>query len=183
MRFSPEETASYNFSISNLATLKVFHDAGLDVSSYSNYMVDANYSMDSGKEIFDEGCQGLFTDYQFYSSFETEEGKYLDQLKEDEELPLVPEFFYEFSNRELKELFKDESYKKQISEYIKKENNKMGDSYYDGDLIPLSFGAIGLILYSLGQFHELAEMLVNIKNETNRLYQKLKGEQGDEINN
>lgn len=177
MEFSSEEHSSYLFSMSNLATLKTFHDAGVNIRLFSNYMVDVNYSMCSGEEIFKDGCEALYPALETYSMFEKEEEEYLDKLKEEKSLSWVPEYFYQFTNEALMQLFESPTYAKQIEDCIVKSNNLAQDSFWDGEIIPLrSLGGFGIALYSQGQYHELAQAVVHIYNETNRLFKQLKGE-------
>lgn len=177
MEFSPEEQSSYLFSMSNLATLKVFHDAGVDVRSFSNYMVDVNYSMDSSEEIFNDGCKGLFPSLKTYCLYEKEEEEYLKRLQKENSLSWVPEFLYEFTSEPLKQLFESPTYAKQIKKCIVRSNDFAQDSLYDGEIVPLHFGGFGIALYTQGQYHELAQAVVHIYDEANRLFQLLKGEE------
>jgi hypothetical protein len=175
MNFSPEEQSSYIFSLSNLATLKTFYDAGVNIQDFSDYMVDINYSMKNGEEIFSDGCKQLFPTFETYSLYVTEEEEYLNKLYEEGFLSEIPEFFYELSNESLRQVFHS-PYAEHIKKYIVDSNKYVhGTILYDGEIVPLSDG-FGIALYSLGEYHELAQAVVRIYHESNRLYQLLKGE-------
>lgn len=176
MQFSPEEQSSYVFSLSNLATIKVFHDAGVNIHSFSDYMVDVNYSMVNGEEIFKEGCLALFPSLKTYSLYETEDEMYLNKLKEEKSLPWVPEYLYQFTNEPLEQLFESPTYAQQMEMCIYRSNKLVQNSFYDGEIVPFNFGGFGVALYSQDEYHEVAQAVVYIYNEANRLFQELKGE-------
>ncbi|MEX3623674.1 hypothetical protein [Viridibacillus arvi] len=158
----------------NLATLKVFHDAGIDVSSFQNYIVDINYSIDTCEDIFEEGCRALFTYFEKYSMYEEEEEKYIKELLEKNEKKLVvDETIYVCSSNEMKALANHPKYSEKLAQLC-------GDilkPIFDIDGFSLQSGEIVLCSYSMGEYQEIAVAVVTINQEVNNLYQQLKGEQ------
>ncbi|WP_121616766.1 hypothetical protein [Virgibacillus halodenitrificans] len=172
MELNPDEQYSYMYSMSNLATIKTFHDAGVNVHTFSAYMVDINYSMSNGDDIFNDGCKQLFPFLKVYSDFEDE--KYLNKLKKEQILSWVPEKLYVFTNEPLRRLY-ESSYASELEKCVIKSNTITQDSMYDGEIIPFPSG-FGIALFTEGQYHELAQAVVHIYKESNRLFQLLKDE-------
>lgn len=174
MKYSPEESASYCDSIVNLATLKAFHDAGVNVRDFPNFITEVSYNDNKSLDIFKEGCKCLFSSCDYYSAYEKEDERFLEILKKDKNLGWLPECYFEFSNEKLQELFQSKKYKKRFLQFFE-EIIKALDKH-DVNILILSYGGIGLCSYSEIFDNEITQVIISIKTEIDNLYQQLKGE-------
>lgn len=174
----PEEKANYEYSVSNLATLKVFYDAGMDVSQFPLFMTDLNYNDSLGKQIFEQGCRYLFASVKEYSSYEDDEHQaVLEGYSELGDMMYVPEYAFEIQDPKMTKIFQS-PFQKAFQEFIKTAAKETisDESFFDGEFLVLPIG-FAVAMNSFGQFHEVAETVIKIHREMNRLFDLLtKGE-------
>jgi hypothetical protein len=172
--FGPEEKMNYEYSISNLATLKAFYDVGMDVSQFQSFMTDITYNDSIGKQIFQQGCRHLFATVLEYSSYENDEHlSILEGYCELGDLIGVPEYAFEIRDPKMTKIFQS-PFQKEFQEFIKtvaKETINY-EVFFDGDILVLPEG-FAITMNSLGQFHDVAITVIKIHREMNRLFDLL----------
>lgn len=172
--FGPEEKTNYEYSISNLATLKVFFDAGVNVSGFENFIMDLNYNDSATKKIFAQGCIALFHKVTEYSPYENKEDEaILEGFCKIGILDYTPEFAYEITDPKLDKIFSS-SLKDTFKEFVEKsvKEHISDDSYFDGNVVTAKNSVI-IAMNTVGQLHEVAITMVHILNEMNRMYELL----------
>jgi hypothetical protein len=73
---------SYQLSIGNLLMLKLFHDQGIDVSTFSNPIVHVNWDIGACLEIFFDGLNRLFANVYSYREEPSKGANYDDVFDE-----------------------------------------------------------------------------------------------------
>ncbi len=73
MRFVEEQKAELLAMIDNLAIIKIFHDAGINVEKFPDIEVMVLHGIDEGTFIFETGVSRIFGDCTLISHFDNEE--------------------------------------------------------------------------------------------------------------
>lgn len=161
-----EDYYSYQQSISNLALLKVFHDAGVNVSTFSQFMEMSGWGTNQGFDIFLEGLNAMFYEvfvYEYYGDNST---------IADEDLAIFessPEVIYFIEDPSIQSLYRIDQGQK-----VERLFESVGD--FDGNYSccecrcwPNKGFAVGM--YGFGFLHEVAQHVVHIMTQLDRLHE------------
>lgn len=187
MRLGVEEKMSYVYSIENLAALKLFHDAGVDVSSFPDYMIDINYNSDS-TEIIQAGCEALFGEFALLNTYDEkdEENEELYQIFDRLGISLDSEYYYICSCSQMRALCKNPIYQQKFEDLFKDDEGKtkVVSQVLDGiDHVDSEEGHIIIGFEYVGELHETAKAIVHAYNEINRLYYEMIESENNEVSN
>jgi hypothetical protein len=153
----PEEKSNYDFSISNLITLKLFFDAGVDVSGFSDFIMDYNYSPDSSSDILTEGLKALYPDVVVLCAYEDSE-----QIKEIVSKSSIdsPEKLLILKDKQMEKLFHS-TYYQEFCEQVLKPNCSGDFCEFEIEADP-HYGLL-ICLYWEGMHHEIVENILAIR--------------------
>lgn len=159
-------------SISNLAMLKAFYDAGVDIAKIdiNDFYVDVMYSTDSSMYILEDGCKMIFDKVNVLSYEDLEQHEDLF----DDGFPEIAIFIRD--NR----LSKISNHLEELMKFINKKNKTA--EYSEADIKIIKPGEIMVQIWFPGFLHEIAISLIAISNKLNELTATLK-EETDEVSN
>lgn len=101
MIMGAEEKYAYDASISNLLMLKVWHDLGIDVSGFSDFITDpGGWGNDPSSEILQDGLKELFPEFRYLDYEDLEE---MTAIAEEVDMS-TPEHFYLLKNEKLQKI-------------------------------------------------------------------------------
>lgn len=121
MLLDAEEKFAYDASMSNFLMLKVWHDLGIDVSGFSNFITDpGGYGNNPSNDILQEGLRTLFPEYQF---LDYEEQSEMAAIAEEVDMP-TPESLYILKNEKLQKLIETQEVE-QIKEFTSKHHGDL----------------------------------------------------------
>ncbi|QCJ45483.1 hypothetical protein FAY30_26450 (plasmid) [Bacillus sp. S3] len=168
MLLDAEEKYAYDASISNFLTLKIWHDLGIDVSGYSDFITDpGGYGNNPSSEIFQDGLKTLFPDFQYMDYEEFEE---MTAIAKEVDMN-SPEGLYILKNEKLQKLI-NSGRGKEIELVCSGEK---------GDLIEFKMAyneKYGILIgtYFEGMLFEIALAVTNVIKTIDRLYKQLEEE-------
>ncbi|MGN7300740.1 hypothetical protein [Ferdinandcohnia sp. SAFN-114] len=167
---------SYQMSIQNLLMLKLFHDEGINVSNFPNYMTHINYGDTNSLDIFTNGMNQLFenTIHFDYGDVDSKEFKELfEDLVGGDGPHSVPEFAYVIKDP-LFELLLNSPYSRVFEKLLK---GLVSDDMNVCECIVLpNRDGIGFLFEFYSQFHNVAEDCINLKHEAMKLKKQYKRE-------
>jgi hypothetical protein len=169
MILDAEEKFAYDESLSNFIMLKIWHDIGIDVSNFSEYIAQpSGYSLDEpGPEILEQGLKALFSDYEY---LDYEELERMEEISHSCDMKYTPEYLYILNSDKVQTLI-DTGEIKKLEKLL---------SNIEGDLteFEVTYHADYGLLFSIycpGLLFELAQCIASISREIDSLYQKLEG--------
>lgn len=173
-----ESKVYFDTTLSNLITIKVFHDAGVDVSSFSNFV--ANYGI-LECDAFVDGLKALFPDTQCLSAYEEDEEKLIQEIwKVAEFEEESPEYLYVFKNTEM-ELLINSSFCDELKTLITMcdvNDTEFGDFEFAECRYKFHPVYGGILLVDNGyMLHGVARSIVEIYSGIKELINKLKQEE------
>ena len=183
--FSSTEKHSYIVSLENFSTLKAFHDAGVDVSSFADFMTDINYDMDSAYTILYDGLEVLFDNFKEYSPYELEDdddySKDIKKYLSENNINTESERYFFCSNQQLNEICRNEKYYQVLKKSFDEENG-FKSSITEGDLYLLSDGQIVFTIEFIISGSSIATVSIKILNKIKELYEQMVGETDEACN-
>lgn len=185
LAFSSEEKHSYLVSIDNLIALKMLHTFGIDVSTFSNFMTDISYGVDTSTEILHESIENLFDTAVVFNPYEDEdddttdsEGTILKNILIEMGFELNAEFYYICSSVKLQALVKNPFYKEEIEAFFDpKSDSEFHFELNEGETKLGETGQIGMSFEFVGQLSETIETIIHFLERIDKLYQEMVGEQ------
>lgn len=159
-------------SLSNLAAIKAFYDAGIDLNRLNNigYLEDIQYSAGTGYNILLEGCQGLFDEVSFLN-YEELEG-YEEHFKDEK-----PEYALIIKDERLSKIIQSK-YQHELIEIIPSHL----DEFDYSDVVFNIHSSRLFVEIHFGHFaHELALKLCEIDKKLNEIITRLKEEHKIEV--
>lgn len=176
MEMSIYERESFLLSISNLAVLKLFYDAGVDVKKIliDTYMVDVEFDMNVSFQIIYECLESLFDLVEVvghYDDLDHVDEEYLEILEHSlggDEIIFIRDalFDYIFSSK----------YAEEFVSYVKQASRETYYSEYIEFNVALPQNIFYIELSSVGFYHDIAEMIIDIRNKAIELKKKLESE-------
>lgn len=160
---------SAELSLSNLAMLKAFQQAGVDVHSLPihNYMMDVHYSSEACFDIFTAGCEGLFEDIEFIPY------EHIAQYEEEVEDGISDELFVIRDQR--LSLVLESKYRKEFISFIEQVSNF---NYSEADIkTSRSKNELLVVIWFGIMIHEIALGVIKINDKLNELVARLEGEE------
>jgi len=173
---------SYRVSISNLIMLKMFHDEGINVKNFSNFMAHTQHNMSACSDIFWDGIKQLFTNvnlYDYGDEIEEFKGKYPSFLTEDGAYP-TPETIYTFQDPIFAQVLSG-PYKKQFESMFPPLTN-LDMSELDIVVLPDHSG-IAYFCYFSTYYHELVKGILTLKYEAMRMNKRYERELENGLSN
>ncbi|UNL87433.1 hypothetical protein [Priestia koreensis] len=160
-----EDYYSYHQSASNLAMLKAFFDAGIDISKFSEFMEMIGWNTELGFEIFNEGLNAMFGEVILYEA-------YGDNPKVDEEdlqvFDSVPDYVYLIEDQTIKALYRDNR-GPEVEEWFNRYHDFDGHyTFAEFRCLPHKGFTIGL--YGIGFFHEIAKCTIDLTKQLDKIY-------------
>ncbi len=156
---------SYQMSISNLIMLKLFHDEGVNVQNFSDFMVHINYQLSSSTEIFWDGVRQLFNEVHYYGYGEEHNiDEFCNQFKAlfDEDKNLTPEYVFTFQDDLFKEVLKG-PYSAQFKEVIPSLDHLEA---CDVELVVLPGNeGLAFLCYFATHLHDVVRTIIKLKKE------------------
>ncbi|UAL49762.1 hypothetical protein K7887_22615 (plasmid) [Sutcliffiella horikoshii] len=176
MQMDVYDLDSYIMSCSNLYTLKLFHDYGVNVSNFASPMVHINrYDEGHSLEIFVEGIKGVFQQIETYDYYQnnSEEFREMYDVSACELVIIITDLNLERAIKMNKTL---------ISEMIDKSTGEFYEEVASINLLPSNKG-ISISVEFVGNFHELTEVMLELHKESLLLNEKLEVEMSENRNN
>lgn len=166
---TPEDKYAYLSSLSNLYALKVFHDEGVDVSKFSDFMVYPNSFASNGLDILFEGLKGLFQEVKAFSPYDgDEENEYLDSLVRQKVLEFKPEYAYVIIDERVSVLL-NSSFKDEVLKFLEID---IAGEVFCGEIAVLPKGFIIAVDFE-GDIHEAVEEIVSVHRSLNKYMKEL----------
>jgi hypothetical protein len=165
----PEEKSNYDFSISNLIMLKLFFDAGVNVSDFSDFTMDYNYGPDSSSDILIDGLKALYSDVVVLCAYEDSE-----QLSEVVSNTSInsPETLLIIKDEQMDKLFHSRYYQEFCEQGLKP--NCSGD-FCEFEIESVPHYGLLICVYWDGMHHEIVENIIAIKKWIEEYSTKLEG--------
>lgn len=166
---------SYLMSIGNLYMLKLFHDEGVIVCDFSNFMVHTQNNTGGCSEIFEDGIKQLIDDFNRFEYGDNIDAfckMYPDLIQEDGAYS-CPEFIYTFKDKEFQKVLSSKNYKsiKEMLPALK----KLGDRYEEFDIVILpDYSGVAYFFYTPSylyaiDLYAIAKGILILKKEAIRL--------------
>lgn len=173
---------SYRVSISNLIMLKMFHDEGINVQNFSNFMVHTQHNTGACGEIFWDGISQLFNSikkYEYGDEIEKFKEKYPEFLTEDGPYPTA-ETIYTFQDPIFQQVLNG-PYKKQLESMFTPLAN-LDMSELDIVILPDNSG-IAYFCYFATYYHEMVKGILKLKSAAIRMNKQYERELEDGLSN
>ncbi|WP_209124376.1 hypothetical protein [Alkalihalobacillus sp. BA299] len=173
---------SYRMSISNLIMLKIFHDEGINVQKFSNFMVHTQHNTSACSEIFWDGIKQVFANVKLYEYGDEIEGfkeKYPDLLTEDGQYP-SPESIYTFQDPIFEQVICS-PYMKQF-ESLFPPLTQLDMSELDIVILPDNSG-IAYFCYFATFYHEIVKGILKLKYEAMKMNKRYEREKENGYSN
>ncbi|MDO6657394.1 hypothetical protein [Anaerobacillus sp. 1_MG-2023] len=176
-----EEHYSYLKSISNLAMLKIFHDAGVDVKKDNKFfMTDIQFEYYTDFDIFHTCSVQLFEEVKSFGYKEESSAVYeSDNKSVDEKYPELinehePEHTFLLHHSVLKEVL-ESKYRGEMKDFF--ESQSLSDLEASFEFLPDNTG-IYVAIYFPGDLHEMAFVVVTCLLKAKEIKKKLEDENG-----
>lgn len=174
---------SYMMSLGNLFMLKLFHEEGINVSKFPNFMVHSEYNVQVCSDIFWEGMIQLVHDAKCYNYDELEDFKSVfPTFKTGEGANPTPEYIITIQDSIFKEVLKGAN-SKHIKELLPEIAHRGDLEDVEVVILPDNSGIAYLCYYPTSEFHSIAEGIIFLKNEAIRLGKESKKELEDGYSN
>ncbi|WP_066412913.1 hypothetical protein [Sutcliffiella cohnii] len=173
---------SYRLSLSNLIMLKIFHDEGINVKGFTDFMVHVQFNESNCADIFWDGMQHLFESVErFDYGEEVEEFKkaYPELILEDGSYP-SPETIFSFKDPSFSEVLNSplaEDFKRMLPSL-----SHMDMSEVDIIALPDNTGVV-IFCYFSSYYHELVKAMVELRAKATELNNQYKREIKNGVSN
>ncbi|MFD1609785.1 hypothetical protein [Oceanobacillus luteolus] len=165
---------SYLYSISNLMTLKAFHDAGVSIDEIkvNHFMVDINYSTEPGMDILMNGIGLLFEDSEFYPWDEVHKitSKYPNVFTDGE-----PETCFIIKDHKIERVL-ESKYRKKLLRLLTRKDIDIFNHTEATIRFNEETNEIIVLIWFTGMSHELAIALTEISEMCNELLKVIEEE-------
>ena len=162
----PMESEGYSAmlgGLENIAMLKLFYDAGVDISNFSDWSISYGYR-DPSEEIFNNGLKGVFEDMSVLDPYNDRD--VLEDMVAKGELENVPESLLVFQDSWIQDLLRTNY--ESVLEIIKSTDKDLSDC--EAELFILaSKGGVAVTIFCPGYYFHLAESLINLWKDLKRI--------------
>ncbi|MEI2356281.1 hypothetical protein [Mesobacillus zeae] len=153
-------------SISNLLILKIWHDLGINVSNYPDFMSDYyNYGIEVGFDILSKGLEDLFSDFQILD-YEDEER--IKEMSKGANIQCPPDTLFILNNRKLQKL-KEHGEIEKLFGVISKQSGDLSEfkmAYH------VEYGILIAVYYE-SVLYEIAKSVSEVMSAADTLYKNL----------
>ncbi|MCU1808360.1 hypothetical protein NVV31_23600 [Cytobacillus firmus] len=165
MLLDAEEKYAYDESISNFLTLKIWHDLGINVKEFPDYIVNPGGYDGSSFEILESGLKAL---YPRFRELNYEDEHKLETIAKESNISSTPERLYLLNNIKVQKLIDTGEIDK-----LKKPLSKIYGNLSEFEMsFHKEFGLV-LAVYFTSVFFEVAEAVANITRLVEDLYKQI----------
>lgn len=167
MLLDAEEKYAYDESISNFLTLKIWHDLGVNVKEFPDYIVYPGGYDGSSFEILEAGLKAL---YPTFRQLDYEDEHKLETIAKESNISSTPERLYLLNNDKVQKLLDTGEIDK-----LKKPLSKLYGDLTEFDMSFHKEYGLVLAIYFTSVFFEAAEAVASITSLVEDLYKQIEG--------